>query len=42
MPSCHMPQEGVLDPTGRKLIATNHATILTGVAVLAVAGLFHF
>ena len=39
-PDYRLPQEGVLDATGRKLLATNLSAILMGLGVLAVAGTF--
>ena len=39
-PDYKLPQDGVLDSTGRKLIATNLHGIMTGLGVMAVAGIF--
>ena len=39
-PDYRLPQEGVLDATGRKILKSNVAVIFTGVGALAVAGTF--
>ena len=39
-PDYRLPQEHALDATGRKLLATNLATTVTGCMLLAIAGVF--
>lgn len=41
-PDYRLPQQDVLDETGRRLLASNLTTVVTGLAVLAIAAVFKF